>query len=248
MKYAGGSCPSPVGRLSKAGAAGMKSGLCRAAAAVAVMGCVGTSAAFADTNVLPAPSFGILFPEASTGTSVPTPLPLGADAENLALLDPGAVSGALSAQGTGEPFPSVAMSVQFSSAANCFCGVEFQATSALGYYVEFTGPTADVSVDVSGFYKLTANGPTDSEVWLTVNPTPINAVAAQFIVLDQDTAGTTISPFSTVLSLPTGTPIAVGWWRRQSSPNFRAPCQPAPISIPTSLSTRATPTPAHIRS
>lgn len=183
MNYAGVSCRFRLRRLSIASAGGMKRLLCRAAAVVAVIGCVGTSAAFADTNVLPDPSFAVLYPGASTGTS----LPLGAYGENLALLDPGAVSGALSVRGTGEPFPSVAVSVQFSSAANCYCGGDLQAISALGYYVEFTGPTADVSVDVSGWYKMTANG-SDSEGALTSSAARLS-VGAQYIVYAADNNG-----------------------------------------------------------
>jgi hypothetical protein len=101
---------------------------------------------------------------------------------------------------------------------NCTCGGEFGPAPALGYYVEFTGPTADVSVDVSGFYKLTANGPTvpsvgpltASAVRLFVNPNPADLTKAQYIVNAGVNDGATVSPFSTVLSLPTGTPIEVG--------------------------------------
>jgi hypothetical protein len=104
MNYSGGSCRFRAGRLSIAGLAFMKRGLRGAALAVAFIGCVGTTVASADTTALSALSFGILYPEASTGTSIPTPLPLGAYTENLALLDPGAVSGTLSAQGTANRF------------------------------------------------------------------------------------------------------------------------------------------------
>lgn len=105
MEFAGAFCPSRVGRPSKAAAAGVREGFCRAAAAVAVIGCVG-SPAFADTVILPDPTWGATFLGTNVSQSV-----TGPDLYTLPITGP-FVSGSMSFIGQGEPFPSITASVR----------------------------------------------------------------------------------------------------------------------------------------
>ena len=187
MKYAGSSCPSRAGRRSKAGVVGMKSGLCRAAAAIAMIGCVGPSAAFADTVILPDPTMGGLLaginksPQSVTGPGL----------HALSITGP-FVSGSLSVIDQGEPFPSITASVQ----AQVLPGaglLSYVAFAELIYDIEITGPAGDVSVDVSGLAMGSGSGSGSVGISLSINN-------VHFLPHHH---------FDLNLTLPTNTPIVV---------------------------------------
>jgi PEP-CTERM motif len=222
MKYAGGSCPSRAGRLSKADVAGVKSGLCRAAAAVALMGCLGAPTAFADApaaNGLPGATVsGYFYDSYNNGVEgLPTEI-TGAGAYKLndyftsngggtwadGLCSPpsancmfDSVSDRADVQMT--PFPSLSMSVsQLSSIPNG--GSWTQGYAMLSYDIEINGPSPDVLLDVSGWTAV--NGPFQAGQAL------VNIGGAPTGYGTQSGDGTPV-PYSALLWEPTGVPIGV---------------------------------------
>ena len=196
MKYAGGSCPSRAERLCGAGVAGVKSGLCRAAAAVAATICICASAAFAETSILPDPGFYVRGPELEVSSTVPIPVTSGTHNYVFEFSGKPVLQ---TAQLTGEPLVRAALVIASIDGALGLPPQEIE--SELDYYVEFTGSTPDVLVDYSGHYAL--NGGSDFVV-LSINH--IDSGPGSFVA---QVNGLAIGPFSGTLSLPTGTPILV---------------------------------------
>ena len=186
MEFAEGFCPSRVGRPSKARAAGGKGGFCLAAAAIAVIGCIGASAAFADTAILPDPTWGATFLGTDVSQSV-----TGPGLHALPIAGP-FVSGAMSFIGQGEPFPSISASVQTQVLAGAG-PLSYFTFAELDYDIEITGPPGDVSVDVSGLAMGSGSGSGSVGIGLTINK-------LGFLPHDN---------FDLNLTLPTDTPIVV---------------------------------------
>jgi PEP-CTERM motif len=161
MKHAGGSCPSQVGRLTRASVAGVKGGLFRAAAATAMIGCLSPSA-FADTVILPDPTWGAAFLGTDVSQSVTGPglhtVPFAGSF----------VSGSMSFIGQGEPFPSITASVQ-TQVSPGVGSVKYFTFAELDYDIEITGPAGDVSVDVSGLAMGTGSGSGSVGISLSIN-------------------------------------------------------------------------------
>jgi hypothetical protein len=168
----------------------MKRELFRTAAAVAVIGCVGTSAALADTVVLPDPTLGglLLGLIGLIGPGKQQPA-TGPGSHTLSIA--GALaSGSATVIDQGEPFPSVSASAQ----AQVLAGggpVSFVAFAELTYDIEITGPMPDVLVDISGQATLSGGNATGS-----VNGEPLLAVEAS-------------GSYNLSIWLPTGSPIPV---------------------------------------
>lgn len=220
MKYAKGCCPSQVMRLSKAGVAGMR--LCRAAAAVAGIGCIGLSAAFADAaevNGLPGATLSGYLADIYNIGSEGSPTEItGAGSFNFndyftsngggtwadGLCSPpsaNCMSDTVSdhAQVQMTPFPSLSMSVsQLSSIPNG--GSYTQGYATLSYDIEINGPNPYVLLDVSGLTAV--NGGFQAGQAL------VNISGAPQGFGTQSGDGTPV-PYSALLSEPTDTPIGV---------------------------------------
>jgi hypothetical protein len=176
-----------------------------AAAVVAMVGCVGATAVLADTVVLPDATFGIGGAQLTPGSSVPMPVAMGAYTYNytLAIPDGSTTSSTETAQFSGEP--SVFASTQYTNTSPVACceAGRWSTGAVLGYYVEFTGPTYDVSIDVSGKDKLTITPAGEAVANLIVNGV---YVVSDALYGSNPTAG---SPFFATLSVPTDTLISV---------------------------------------
>jgi hypothetical protein len=177
----------------------MKRELFRTAAAVAVIGCVGTSAALADTVVLPDPTLGGLLTGliglVGPGQDQPA---TGPGSHTLSITD-ALASGSATVINQGEPFPSVSASAQ----AQVLAGggpASFAAFAELTYDIEITGPTPDVLVDISGHAKASFSGSGNGgEATIAVNNVGLFGV-------EQPTASV---PFDIKLTLPTDSTIPV---------------------------------------
>lgn len=193
MNYAVVSGRFRGGRLYKACVAGVKRRFCRAAVAVAVIGCLGISAAFADTNVLPDPTWnGGLQGNGEWQIYGPGEYTLPATQEGL---------GAANAQLSAEPFPWLSASA----------GPAAKAISELDYFVEIAGPTPNVLVDVSGLAKGAAVY-TGSPAEHYAQATSWLMVDGRNIVLEEVGADGNAAyniQFNQSVLLPTGSPIEV---------------------------------------
>jgi PEP-CTERM motif len=151
------------------------------------------------------PFFGIGGPQLTPGSGVPEQVPLGLyEFDYSQVGNPGSTTSAVeTAEFTTEP--SVFAMTQYSnnSAFPC-CGAGRWAIAAtLAYFVEFSGPTYDVSVDVSGKYTLTTSPAGEAVANLIVNGV---YVVSDALYGSNATAG---SPFFETISVPTGTLIEV---------------------------------------
>ena len=154
------------------------------AAVAAMVGCVGATAVLADTVVLSDPRLGGIF----IGTNVTQPA-TGPGPHTVSRVGPfTSVSGAT--LDLTEPNPSVSASAQVQSFGPF---VSLAAFAELEYYIEITGPTPDVLVDVSGRTILSGG---DASL----------RVAGQGIIAAINGAG---SSFDITISLPTGSAIDV---------------------------------------
>ena len=193
MKFTRLSYRFQTARFSVTCTAVIRGKLFRRAAAVAVIGCLGTSAALADTVVLPDPTLGGLL-EGLIGLIGPGEQQPATGPGSHTLSITGALaSGSATVIDQGEPFPSVSASAQ----AQVLAGggpVSFVAFAELTYDIEITGPTPDVLVDIAG--QASGSG---GEASLAVN----NVGLAAF------TEAGASSPFDIKLMLLTGSTIPV---------------------------------------
>ncbi len=221
MEYAEGSCWFGCRRLSKIGFAGVKGGVCRAAAG-ALMGYFWASAAFAGApvvNYLPGATASGYIEDSMTQDGGPLTSITGPGVYNFSdyftsngggtwadgLCSPPSAdcmfdSASGHAQVQMTPFPSLSLSVsQLSSIPNG--GSETVGTATLSYDIEINGPTPYVEIDVSGWTAV--NGPFQSgQGFVSIAGAPSQYYGTQ------SGDGTPV-PYSVLLSEPTGVPIGV---------------------------------------
>lgn len=207
MKYSGSFRPPQAGCLSKAGVAGMKRGLCRVGAAVAVIGCIGASTAVADTVILPDPMLGGLLMGLGQSQSA------GPGTHTLSVTS-ALASGSATVVDQGLPFPSVLASVQAQSLPGATGSLS--AFAELDYDIEIIGPAGDVSVDVSGLAMGSGSGSGFVGIGLTINN-------VGFLPHHH---------FDLNLTLPTNSPLSCNWIQ---TPLYPLQSQVFPPSAPTSI-------------